>query len=358
MPSSNMLRGGVNVWLFAGAMIGVLRASTPPLPSRCLPAIHGTLCYATLLPPGWSLDDAGSRRSGIPAVFHLTGDGKPLRPKITLDALPHFPWYDVSKENPIDTAAIRQDHPDAQIAVLPLHGAQAARAIVISYSGVWQVQAVRDLGKIIAVAGLQCSNAEECAPYQPYFLRFLASLAFTPPRPNLHLATATGKTLGGGFVFGSDWMITFTDMPWLDDSDLANHFGVAEMFYPADWDPRVLTPFISLGLDTKPKALALEQAIAEAIADDTAEARKHSSDVTIQDGPLEWQGGHARTRTFTSKDSWDESVYSDGDTVIFLTTLHCQTKEQCQPYLPILRSFVPSLRYLPNVKVVDHTHPQ
>ncbi len=341
IPIHSLLRVFAGLLLCAPVALG----ATPPSSSAaCVTAVHGRLCVAVKLPANWALDRAQAKRLEIAAIFHRQGDNQARQPVITIDAAPHYPWLDPYKEIGANIASIRKQHPGARILPLVLSHRVHAWAVTVSYPGFWQILSFRDFGKVIALAELQCGSAAQCAGLRKPFLALLAGLHYIPPAPG-----AAAPKFNGGFVYGSDWILLFSHMPWLNDTDLANRFNVAEMYYPADWDPRILSPYISVGYRLSKKG----RSVRTVMSADIAEAREHQSNVVIHHAPaIVWSKGRAEVRTFTSSDGWDEVAYSERGPAIFITSLHCQSKRQCRQFRAILNNFVPSLNLRKNFHVV------
>lgn len=332
---------GVAAGLLAVAFTNPVSAATDTAAAHCFPVIHGRVCYTSSLVPGWSRDAKQSHTLGIAALFHRTGDERRNQPMITLDAAQHFPWLNVSTLVSQNVAGVRKTHPDARIEAMSLPPGLSARGVIVSYRGLWQTLVARQLGKIIVLTTLQCGNSAQCAPLVRYFLSFLSSMKYTSPSPDARTAEAKQNALHSGIVYGQHWEILFSKMPWMPDTTLANRLGVNEIFYPSDWDPHALSPFISLAYDKKTSRWNLRRAIAW----DVARSRKHG-DVVTSVPPLSWHGGHAALRIFSYKGGWDEVVYSDGGKVIFYVTLHCNDASQCKAYQPLLKPFVQSLSFV------------
>ena len=337
---STVPRVGFAAGVLAVVLANPLWAATRATAGHCFPAIHGQICYTSSLAPGWSRDAKQSHKLGISALFHRTGDERRHQPMITLDAAQHFPWLDVPQLVSENVAEVRKEHPNARIEAMSLPSGLAAQGIIVSYPGLWQTLSVRNLGKLIVLTTLQCGNRAHCVPFVPYFLSFLSNMEYIAPGPEPQTAETKRKDLHSGIVYGKHWEILFSNMPWMPDTTLANRLGANEIFYPSNWDPRTLSPFISLAYDKKTNKWNLRRAIAW----DTARSRKKGDAVTSAP-PLSWHGGHAALKIFTYKGGWDEVAYSDGGKVLFYVTLHCNDARQCRPYLPLLKPFVQSLSY-------------
>jgi len=64
-------------------------------------------------------------------------------------------------------------------------------------------------------------------------------------------------------------------------------------------------------------------------------------------------GAKASVRIFEYQHGWDRVIYSEDGDLLFVSTLHCINSAQCVPFDPILDTFVKSLDYTGNVKVID-----
>lgn len=318
-----------------------------PLSSpNCLPSEQGKICYRHL-PAGWYWDANQSKKLGIDAIFHQRGNEHRVQPMITLDASDHYPWFKISEHVKGMIAEYRQAHPHAQI-VSEKFTRPKFQTTIVSYRNFWQIVAWRDLGQIVVMTELQCRDAVLCAPYVTNFKAFVRSLTYS-----VSAIPSTYKKMNGGILYGKNWMILFGNMPWINDTDLAKHLGINEIFYPANWDPRYLSPYISVAFSQKDRGVT----VASEMARDAASMRKHEKYVEIRRGStFRWKKGKAEVQTFAYKNGWDLTAYSDAGAVIFLTTLHCQRQAQCKAYLPLFFQFVPTLRYVANVTVIDRTH--
>ena len=176
-----------------------------------------------------------------------------------------------------------------------------------------------------------------------------------PSKPNAPKISPHPSKLSAGFIYGNNWLITYRHMNpnWIPDTNLANQDGLQEIFHPENWNSSWMSPSIQVAFSTKGPGVT----IASEMARDAKNLRKQIPDCKVSSGPplAITSAKSASVQIFTYKNGWDQTLYSDGGKVIFLTTLHCERAAQCAPFQSMFAKVARSLTYHGGIKAIDQT---
>jgi hypothetical protein len=191
------------------------------------------------------------------------------------------------------------------------------------------------------------------------------ALAQAKPSPPKSASAQNSTTLGagpsttnptGGIIYGSDWIVLFNGIPsdWISDTGLAHRLGVQEIFHPANWNPRRISPCITFSLNRKQPG---DATIAADMAIDESRARARYPHGKILPAPALAVASKrkAPVRIYEYPHGWDMVAYSEQGNLLFVTTLHCEKASQCASFKSSLAKFVASVDYEGNVTVIDKT---
>ncbi len=162
------------------------------------------------------------------------------------------------------------------------------------------------------------------------------------------------KDRTSGLIFGPDWTVKFRDMPadWSDATNLANQLGMQEIFHPRNWNAHDLTPSIVFSFSRKQPG---DETPAENMTIDERRSNAHYSLERIVPEPSLVLGPKqkAPVRIYEYTHGWDMVVYSESGPALFMTTLHCESAEECAPFKSFFARFVKSLQYQGNTSVLN-----
>jgi hypothetical protein len=190
-----------------------------------------------------------------------------------------------------------------------------------------------------------------------------ATSAQTASSPSKSQPVPVSSTIGvgrnpadatSGFIFGSNWMVTFHGMPadWTSETGIANQIGVQEIFHPQHWNPRQLAPSMMFSFCHKEPG---DETAAANMANDVRRTKGSNPETKIISAPALAISAteKAPVRIFEYQQGWDRVVYSEEGNVLYVSTLHCENAAQCAPLESTFAKFVESLDYTGNVTVVD-----
>lgn len=161
------------------------------------------------------------------------------------------------------------------------------------------------------------------------------------------------KDMGGGLLYGENWVITFGYAPkgWVEDTGLANELGVTAVFHPEKWSEKRLSPAILLSYVDKEGGK--NTVASEMVVDAKETLQDNATTKILPDADLVAAGGaKSPSRIFINDQGWSRVIYRDGASVVFLSTLRCWKARDCSRFEPAFEAFTASLLYHGNVSIV------